>query len=283
MPRRRVYRWVYGESDGLPGLIADRYGEVVTAHTSCAFYRRYAAPLAEAFLAISGVHGVRLTIAGAVQEYGRVSSPVECEVHGLHLRVSITAGQKTGLFLDQRENWDLLRPFANGASVLDGHCYTGAWSLHAAKYGAARVLGVDTSQPALEQARQHAELNGAGQCAFECADVQSVLARGELYDVVVLDPPALAKSRLQAKKALGLYQALNRDAMRALKPGGLLITSSCSHFVETPVFLEALKRAATSAQRNARVLAMRGAAADHPVLLAMPETEYLKCVVLHVL
>ncbi|MEK7793242.1 MAG: SAM-dependent methyltransferase, partial [Candidatus Hydrogenedentota bacterium] len=109
---------------------------------------------------------------------------------------------------------------------------------------------------------------------------QEVLAREDRYDVVVLDPPALAKTRAMAKRAAGLYQSLNHAAMESLRPGGVLITSSCSHFVDTADFIEALKRAANSAQRQARVLAVRGAAPDHPVLLSMPETEYLCCVVL---
>src|SRR5690606_16910331 len=120
----------------------------------------------------------------------------------------------------------------DGASVLDGHCYQGLWSCVAAKAGAAHVLGVDTSAVALERARVHAELNGvADRCAFEEADIMDVLARGDRYDVVILDPPALAKSRAAKAKALGLYRALNKAGMEAVKPGGYLVTSSCSHFV----------------------------------------------------
>lgn len=282
-PGESVYRWVFGESDGLPGLVADRYGPLVSAQASGAFYEGVAEDVARAFLAHEGVEGVRLAVASGVRTYGDVPRTVICDINGLHFSVDPDAGQKTGLYLDQRENWTLVKRFASGARVFDGHCYTGAWSCHAASYGAQQVLGVDTSKSAVEGARRHAEANGlADRCTFECVDVREALGRDERYDVAILDPPALAKSRRHASKALGLYQSLNRDAMAALVPGGILITSSCSHFVDATAFLEALKRAANSAQRQARVLEVRGAAPDHPVMLSMPETGYLTCVVLEV-
>lgn len=276
-----VYRWVHGEGDGLPGLIADRYGPLVVVHVDAAFYRDRAERLAAAFLEADGVKCVLIRAGKEWLEFGRPSTPVPCEIHGIRFSVDPKLGQKTGLFLDQRVNWTLLEPFVRGARVLDGHCYAGAWSLHAAKYGAREVLGVDTSGPAVEQAFANARANHAAEtCAFLCADIRDVLASAEPYDVVVLDPPALAKGRAHLQKALGLYQALNRDAMKVLTPGGVLITSSCSQSVDEPTFLETLKRAATAAQRRFQILDIRGAAPDHPALLAMPETRYLKCVVL---
>jgi 23S rRNA (cytosine1962-C5)-methyltransferase len=149
------------------------------------------------------------------------------------------------------------------------------------------VLAVDTSQTAVEWAGKNVEANFGGTalgntCRFECAPIEDVLRRGERYNVVCLDPPALAKTRSQAAKALDLYQAINRDAMKALEPGGFLITSSCSQPVDVDAFLEMLKRAARSAKRRITLLAAKGAPPDHPVLLAMPETSYLKCVLLQV-
>ncbi len=145
------------------------------------------------------------------------------------------------------------------------------------------MLGVDTSPRALTQAQRHAELNGVGErCSFEQADVAEVLARGETFDLIVLDPPALAKSRKHVRKALGLYQNLNAAAMQALNPEGILVSCSCSHFVAAADFQEMLKRASAAARRSVCVLSQHGAAPDHPVLLSMPETSYLKAAILRV-
>ena len=281
-PGETAYRWVFGESDGLPGLIADRYGEVVAVETSCAFYARRAEAVANAFLG-EDVRGVRLQIANQVQRLGDVPAQVEIESFGVRFAVELEKGQKTGLFLDQRENCLAAAPLLRGARVFDGFCYAGQWGLHAARAGAASVVCVDTSQPALDMARRNAALNGFdNRMAFECGDVGGALRRSGQYDVVIIDPPALAKSRAQTQKALGHYQALNRDAMQAVAPGGYLITSSCSHFVDEAAFMEMLKRAARSAQRPIWIVDVRGASRDHPVLMAMPETAYLKCVTLRI-
>lgn len=286
-PGEDTWRWVFGESDGLPGLVADRYGSIVSAQTSCNFYGLYAEAIADAFLAQPGINAVRLDVNNKVHRFGAISQPaepIECAVGGVRLMVDLDSGQKTGMFLDQRENCLAMRRYARGARVLDGHCYIGQWSCHAALAGAASVLGVDTSAPAVEAARANAERNGvSAQCRFEDADIADVLARNEQYDLVMLDPPAFAKTREQEKKALGLYQTLNAAAMKAVRPGGVLVTSSCSHFVAREAFLETLKRAATAAQRQAWLLDVRGASPDHPILIAMPETEYLSCVIMKIL
>ncbi len=278
-----VYRWIHGDSDGLSGCIADRYGPLVVVQAESPFYRARAEALANAFLAEDGVTGVLFRGEGAPR-FGAVDTPVVCKINGLEFSVDPLVGQKTGLFLDQRVNWSLIEAHAAGARVLDGHCYVGAWGLHAAKYGAREVTGVDTSRPAIEQARANAERNGfADRCGFIQGDIQEVLARGEAYDVIILDPPALAKGRAHVTKALGLYQALNRDAMKVLNPGGVLISTSCSQPVDDPTFLDMLKRAASAAERRFQILGLHGAAPDHPALLFMPETRYLKCAVLRLL
>ncbi len=283
-PGQDVYRWIFGESDGLPGLVADRFGPVVSAQTPSAFYEAYAEDIAAFFIETEGVECVRLDIRGRALKVGTAPSPVEIEFDGLRFRVDIDSGQKTGMFLDQRENAAAMEVFAPGARVLDGHCYSGLWSCHAGRAGATEVLGVDTSAGAIQMACANATANGLSEtCHFECADVRDVLARGNLYDVVLLDPPALAKTRSQQKKALGLYQGLNRAAMDAVKPGGVLITSTCSHFVDPEAFLEVLKRSARACQREAWIVDVRGAARDHPVLMEMPESAYLACVTLRVL
>ncbi len=277
-PDSTTYRWIYGESDRLPGLVADRYDAVVAVQSACAFYGRYLEDLAEGFMSFEGVAGVRFEVGGRVSTFGEVPSPVEVNVDGLRLSLGLGGHQKTGMFLDQRENWQTLRPYAPDARVFDGFCYIGPWGLEAARHGARSVLGVDTSARAVEAARAHARLNGCEDvCEFRVGDVSEVLREpGARYDLVFLDPPALAKTRAHVKKALGLYQALNRDAMAALEPGGYLITSSCSHFLDLPSFIEVIKRAARAAQREVWIVEIRSAARDHPVLLSMPETAYLK-------
>jgi 23S rRNA (cytosine1962-C5)-methyltransferase len=282
-PGQNVYRWIHGESDRLPGLVADRFGPLVSVQSTCTFYLNWLDALGGAFLAADGVEGVRFEVAGQCRDFGTVTPEVTVEVDNMRLVVNLERGQKTGMFLDQRENWLAMRPYVKGARVLDGYSYMGAWSCQAALAGATSVLGVDTSARSIEMARRNAELNRVeGTCRFETADVTEILGRGEKYDVIFLDPPALAKTRAHLARATGLYQAINRDAMHALEPGGYLVTSSCSHHVDLPAFVEVLKRAARAAQRVVWVLEVRGAARDHPVLFSMPETAYLKNVTLRV-
>lgn len=283
-PEETTWRWVYGESDGLPGLVADRYGSLVCIKTSCRFYALRRDELAAVFLAQAGVTGVLFSGCGEPKTYGEVPENGLAKLNGIELAFPVHDAQKTGLFLDQRTNLQVLTPLARDASVLDGHCYVGAWSCIAGRAGAKSVLGVDTSLTAIEAARANAQQNGLDTvCQFEAAPVEDFLEREALYDAVVLDPPAFAKARNQAAKALPRYQALNAAAMRSVKPGGYLITSSCSHFVDAPDFTEMLKRAAAAARRQVWLIELRGASPDHPTLLAMPETAYLKCAVLRVL
>jgi 23S rRNA (cytosine1962-C5)-methyltransferase len=282
-PGSRVYRWVHGESDGLPGLVADRFENVVSVRTSCGFYERFAQDLVELFLGYEGVDGVLFEYRNDHQVHGNVPDEMEVTLDGVRLGFALSAGQKTGLFLDQRENCRLLDRVAPGARVFDGHCYIGQWSCRALRAGAVSVLSADTSQRAIDWARRNVALNGGeDRCQIECAPVERLLKSGTRFDVVCLDPPALAKGRLSAGKALDLYQALNRDGMKAVEPGGFLISSSCSQPVDMSVFLEMLKRAARSAQRQVTILELRGAPLDHPVLMEMPETSYLTCALLQV-
>ncbi|HPO15241.1 MAG TPA: class I SAM-dependent rRNA methyltransferase [Candidatus Hydrogenedentes bacterium] len=282
-PGQSIYRWVFGESDGLSGLAADRYDTVVAVHTTCAFYESRAEMLAQSFLNTPGVQGVFFQFRPGTQCVGTVPDELILSLDGLQIGVDLKLGQKTGMFLDQRLNSLAMRPFAKNARVLDGHSYIGLWSCHAAQAGAVSVLGVDRSEKAIEQARANAERNHvSARCQFECADIEAVLARGDSYNLIMLDPPALAKSRIHLTKALSRYQALNTNAMKALEPGGILITSSCSHFVDMSAFLEMLKRAASGAGRQAQLLEFRGAPPDHPILLSMPETAYLKCALLRI-
>ncbi len=283
-PGESVYRWVHGESDGLPGLMADRYGSVVSMDTQCAFYANRADELAEAFLSWDDITGLRLAHPGGVHIVGEVPEPVAVTLDGLPLEVALSSGQKTGMYLDQRVNCRVLDVLAPGARVFDGHCYAGLWACVAARAGAAEVLGVDTSQPAIERARRNAAINDLGAvCRFECADAEEILSRESPFDVVCIDPPPLARGREHRSKALGRYQALNAAAIQAVAPGGYLVTSCCSHAVGREGFMEAIKRALRTARREAQLLEVRGAAADHPVLPVMAETDYLVCAVLRIM
>ena len=288
-PGSTAYRWVFGESDGLPGLVIDRYGSVAVAQTACAFYARQAEHIAAAVLATEGVQGLILEApstpeAPARRTFGEVAEEAEVDLGGLRLHVPLQGGQKTGMFLDQRVNAQMAAPLAAGLRVYDAHANTGQWALRMALAGAAHVHVGDTSKAALDLAARNAALNGVeGVCTFENLPAEEVLARGQEFGMIVLDPPAFAKARAQGPKALGRYQALNRAAIKALAPGGYLVSCSCSHFVAPEDFVETLKRAAIAEQRTLQMLDFRGAAPDHPLLLTMPETDYLKCAVMRVL
>lgn len=283
-PDSKVYRWVHGESDFLPGLVVDRYDSVVVVQSSCAFYRLHRETLAAQLLEVGALATVAIIGEQGMEVYGEPLCPQEVRFGDVYARVSLEDAQKTGLFLDQRENWPEIKRFAGEAEVLDAYCYHGLWGLHAALAGARSVTGIDTSEAAVNQACANAQRNGvADRCAYEKGRVEQVFDSGRSFDVIVLDPPAFAKSRRQIKKAMGMYEEINRSALKALRPEGILITCSCSHFITRDLFLEVLKRASRSASRPVRMLAVRGASPDHPVLPAMPETEYLKCVIVQAL
>jgi len=281
-PGSTVYRWVYGESDMLSGLVIDRYDTVAIIQSDCAFYERHSSLLVEEVLKFDGVDFVSVRFPSRKEWAGKASEKAAVLIDGVQAHISFNDTQKTGLFLDQRNNWPLIRKYAQGATVLDGYCYHGLWSINAALGGATSVQGVDTSPAAITHARENCALNNLENCFFEQKDIEAKLNEGKQYDVVVLDPPAFAKNRAQIKKALARYENMNSMAMNALPVNGILITCSCSHFVTPEDFIEMLKRAARKSGRQAQLLEMHGAAPDHPVLLAMLETAYLKCSVLRI-
>ena len=282
-PGSDVYRWIFGESDGLPGLVIDRYGSLASVHTSCRFYENHQTAIIQALLDTPGVRTVTFDFNNKRSLHGEQCDEVAFEVEGMRLGLPLQGTQKTGLFLDQRLNRLAIEPWCKGARVLDGHCYHGLWSLHAARAGAASVLGVDTSADAVRCAEANAIANGvAGVCQFEARSIEDALDDDAMYDVVIVDPPAFAKARAHTAAALKRYRQLNAAAMERVAPGGILVSCSCSHFVEPADFLDVIKQAASSVQRKAWLIEMRGASPDHPVLLAMPETAYLKCAVLRV-
>jgi 23S rRNA (cytosine1962-C5)-methyltransferase len=205
------------------------------------------------------------------------------EESGIQYTVDVLEGQKTGFFFDQRENRQALRDYVRGRRTLDCFCYVGAWSLNAARFGASEVIGLDSSQKAVDLATANAALNGL-HAQFIVADVFEELRKlekqHERFNCIILDPPAFVKSRAKIREGLKGYKEINLRAMKLLEPGGVLVTCSCSHHVDQDLFKEMLIDAAYSAGRQARLLEMRSQARDHPMLLAARETQYLKCAIL---
>ncbi len=298
-PNENALRIVHGEGDNLSGLVVDRYGDVLSIQLlSLGMEHRRPAILA----ALRKIFNPQAIVARndvAVRELEGLSQQVELlegqlpddlivTEHGLKSRVDITGGQKTGHFLDQKENHLALKGRVEGRRVLDLFCYSGNWSLHAAHFGASEVIGVDISAAAVELARDNARLNGfASTCSFLKADVFELLRdmgrERQRFGTIVLDPPAFVKSRKKLKEAIKGYLTVNRRAMELLEPGGYLFTCSCSYHMDRETFIDTLRQAGQQAGRTLRLVEMRGQAYDHPVLLACPETEYLKCAVLQVL
>ncbi|NLG83031.1 MAG: class I SAM-dependent rRNA methyltransferase [Firmicutes bacterium] len=298
-PDLAAVRLVYGEGDLLPGLVVDRYGEYLVVQfltMGMEVRRETILSLLVELLRPAGIRE-RSTGTGRKNEglspreetvYGTVPEEVIVEENGLRYLVDLHHGQKTGHFLDQRENRAAAAALARGRRVLDCFCYTGAFGLAAALAGADEVLGVDFDEAALEVARRNAVLNGlADRCEFVAANafdfLRAAVEEGRQYDLVILDPPAFTKSKFRVEEALRGYKEINLRALRLLFPGGILVTCSCSHHVSYPLFQEVVQAAAADAGRRLRLLARRGHPADHPVLLGVPETEYLKCLILEVL
>jgi 23S rRNA (cytosine1962-C5)-methyltransferase len=215
--------------------------------------------------------------------FGSVPGPVMMEESGLQYRVDVLEGQKTGFFFDQRENRLALKELVNGRRTLDCFCYAGAWALNAARFGASEIIGIDSSEKAVNMARENAVLNNLS-VRFIASDVFEELRefekKGERFGCIVLDPPAFVKSRAKVREGLKGYKEINLRAMKMLEPGGILISCSCSHHIDVELFKEMLIDAAYSADRGVRLLEMRSQARDHPIVLAARETQYLKCAVL---
>ena len=288
-------RLIHGESDGLPGVIADRYGDTVVLQLTSAGAEKWRDAIANALAKATGcariyersdseVRGLEgLGPRSGWLRGDPAQPPLLIEEHGLRLEVDYAAGHKTGFYLDQRDNRRLCRDLADGREVLNCFCYTGSFSLNALAGGAARVLSIDSSGPALESARRNLEHNPqlpGERAEWRQADVFEALRelkRGERrFDLIVLDPPKLAPSAAHAERAARAYKDINLFGFRLLNPGGLLMTYSCSGGVGPELFQKIVAGAAIDAGVDARILAKLGAAPDHPVGLAFPEGEYLK-------
>ncbi len=290
-------RVVYGEADGLPGLIVDRYGEILVYQISTLGMALMEDLVKEVLLdlfrprALVFRHDtpVRLLEGLPLEKgvaHGEIPNPCWIEIDGLKFLIDPLNGQKTGFYLDQRDNRKVLRRWSKGKRVLDLFCYHGAWGLSAAAAGAQEVLGVDQSSEGVILAQSSAARNNLESiCRFQEEEVfyfLKTLKKGT-FDIIVLDPPAFAKTKTSLAQAIKGYTDINRRALLALGPGGILVTCSCSYHLREELFRDLLLKAAQASGRQLRVLETRGQAMDHPVLLAMPETRYLKCTFLEVL
>jgi 23S rRNA (cytosine1962-C5)-methyltransferase len=291
--KTNAYRLVYGESDGIPSLIVDRYGDHLVMQTLSQGADQLTPLLAEllselfqpASLILRNDLSVR-GLEGLPQEKkilrGNLQEKIEVYEEDIRYTVDPWAGHKTGSYLDQRENRVRAGAYLRG-EVLDAFCYQGLFGLHAAR-SADRVTCVDSSPEALERGAENARLNGLKNLEFRRENVfdflKAEVERGNIYDGINLDPPAFAKSRGDVSAAARGYKELNLRAIRLLRPGGILVTSSCSYNLSEPRFLEILKESARDVRAEVRIIEKRGQSADHPVLLNFPESYYLKCVIL---
>lgn len=285
------YRWVHGESDRLPGLVIDRFGPVLSVQITTAGMELLRDVLVETLEKFPGIESMVFQndlefrkleglSTGPATFCGPEPGTLDVREHGLEWQVPSSGGQKTGWFFDQRDNRARLQRYVSGKTVADLYCYAGAWGLHAARYGAASVTCVDSSATAVELTRKNAVLNGLDVETAE-ADSMGMLRQwadaGRQFDLLVIDPPALIKRRKDADAGLQAYYQLNRLAAKAVRPGGILVSCSCSHHLPENELVGIVNHAAWSDNgRSAAILEFGSQSADHPVHPAMPETRYLK-------
>ena len=291
-------RLVFSEGDGLSGCIVDRYDRWLALQFTSLGLAQRREWIVEALVDLLQPTGIyQRTERGIGQIEGLEAhdellwgeappGPIEIEEGGVHFLLNLAEGQKTGFYLDQRDNRQAAAPLARGRRVLDAFCYTGGFGLHAARAGAASVLGLDQSEPALQLARQNARLNGLDNLTFvrgEVFDELSALAeRGERFGMVVLDPPKFARTRNAVEEALRGYRRLQTLALRLLEPHGFLVTCCCSGLIRMDMLEDLLAQLAAEEKRVVQILERRGPAPDHPVSVACLESHYLKCLINHV-
>lgn len=286
-------RLIFAESDGLPAVIADKFGDVIVVQILCLGMERFKADIVDALAQELSPRGVYerndvpvRELEGLSQQtgllWGEVPDRVEMQENGVRFLVDVKEGQKTGFFLDQKENRAAIAPFVPGMRVLDCFTHTGSFALHAVRYGAAEVTGVDISEHACACALENARLNGVeDRVRFECANAFDFLRAQQTakaqYDVVILDPPAFTKTRSAVEGALRGYKEINLRGMKLTRDGGFFVTCSCSQHVTPDLFRGMLLEAQKDAHVQLRQIEWRTQGRDHPILLASPETQYLKC------
>lgn len=290
-------RVIFGEADFLPGIVIDKFSDVLVVESLALGIERFKPVileklkkvLAEDGIAVRGIYersDAKVRLQEGMERFkGFISEPfdtnIEIAENGVKYIVDVQDGQKTGFFLDQKYNRLAIQRLCRGKRVLDCFTHTGSFALNAAVAGASEVIGVDASELGIEQARKNAELNGLSDIVtFKCADVFDLLPeleqRGEKFDVVILDPPAFTKSRNSIKNAVKGYREINLRGMKLVKDGGYLATCSCSHFMSPELFAKTIKEAAGNVHKRLRQAEYRTQAADHPILWAANESYYLK-------
>jgi 23S rRNA (cytosine1962-C5)-methyltransferase len=291
-------RLVFSESDGLSGCTVDRYDRWLVLQFTALGLAQRRELIAELLAERLQPEGIYLRTERGIGQleglelhdgvlWGQVpAEPATIEEDGLRLRVHLREGQKTGFYLDQRENRRAVARLAQGRRVLDAFCYTGGFGLRAAHAGAREVLGVDVSEPALTLAQENARFNGLTNLSFVRDEVFTRLTRlvesGERFGVVVLDPPKFARARNAIEEALRGYRRLQTQALRLLEPNGILATCCCSGLIDLAMLENLLAQLAAEERREIQILERRGQAADHPVTVTCPETSYLKCLICRV-
>ena len=290
-------RLIFGEADFLPGIVVDKFSDVLVVESLALGIDRWKKVIVEAVkkvlaqegIVIRGVYErsdakVRLQ-EGMERSKGFMGEPFDTKVeiveNGVKYMVDVEDGQKTGFFLDQKGNRAAISRFCRGKRVLDCFTHTGSFALNAGMAGAESVLGVDASALAVEQARENARLNHLeDRVRFQCEDVFELLPRleqeGQQFDVVILDPPAFTKSRSSVKNAVKGYREINMRGLRLVREGGFLATCSCSHFMDPDLFAKTIREAATGARRRLRQVEFRTQSCDHPILWAADQSYYLK-------
>lgn len=292
-------RLVFGEADYLPQLIIDKFNDHFVIQTLALGIDRWKPAIVQALQEIFNPRGIYerndvpvRELEGLPQIKGFLSAPFDTRIvineNGLKFHVDIENGQKTGYFLDQQDNRRAIQHIVKGADVLGAFTYTGTFEIHAAHYGAKSVLGLDISENAVAQANRNAALNGLDKiCRFETANAFDVLKQwgkdGRQYDVVMLDPPAFTKSRETIQKAITGYKEINLRGMKLVKPGGFLVTSSCTNLVNPELFQQTIDMAARDARRRIRQVTFQAQASDHPIIWGLDNTQYLKFLIVQVL
>lgn len=290
--KRPYYRLIFGESDGLPGLVVDRFGDVLAVQTNTLGMERLKdlivsaldkllSPKAIVFKNTSSLRQLEGLAEYTEIALGSLEGPVEIEENGARFLVDVLGGQKTGWFYDHRSNRAVAASLAQGKRVLDLFSYTGAWGIQAAVAGAESVACVDSSETALNLLRQNAELNGVSSKvssipsdAFEF--LKQAREERRKFDLIILDPPALIKRKKDVKAGLEAYRRLNQSALQVLETGGILVSASCSHHLYREVLHDLLRSTSRHGDRHLAFLAQGGQGLDHPIHPAIPETDYLK-------
>ena len=291
-------RLIYSESDFLPGLVVDKFAGVLVLQSLSLGIERIKDMICDLLMEIIQPVGIWersdvpvRRLEGMEQTTGLLRGEVPDEVdmveNGIHFLVDVKHGQKTGFFLDQKQNHAALAPLCRDARVLDCFCHNGSFSLHAAKYGARSVLGVDISEEALEVARRNAALNGFENVTFEAHNCFALLHEltdaGEKFDLVILDPPAFTKNKAAVPSAIRGYKEINLRGLKLVRPGGFLVTCSCSQHVLPEMFQDVINQAARDAKKRIRLVEYRTQGYDHPILPQSVETKYLKTMIIQVM